>query len=39
MIDSPYIEVCCWLNERFPRFRRFWLLLWRVAIRHALYCV
>jgi hypothetical protein len=36
MIDSPWIEVCCRLNERFPRFRRLWLLLWHLAIAHAL---
>jgi hypothetical protein len=36
MIDSPYLEACCRLSERFPRLRRLWLLLWRIAIGDAL---
>jgi hypothetical protein len=35
MIDSPYIEACCRLNERFPHLRHLWHLLWRVAARRA----
>jgi hypothetical protein len=34
LIDSPIIELCCYLNVKAPRFRRLWL--WRMAIRHAL---
>jgi hypothetical protein len=37
MVDSPYLEACCRLNERFPRLRLLWLLLWRVAIVRALH--
>jgi hypothetical protein len=36
MVDSLCIEACCRFNERFPRFRRLWLLLWHIAIRSAI---
>jgi hypothetical protein len=36
MVDSPYIEACCRLNERFPSLRRLWLALWRAVMRCAL---
>jgi hypothetical protein len=37
MPDSPYIEACCRLNERFPRLRDLWLFLWHIAIIYALW--
>jgi hypothetical protein len=36
MVDSPWIEACCRLNERFPALRGLWLRLWHWAIVHAL---
>ena len=36
MVDTLGIKVCCELNARFPRFRRLWLWLWNLALRHAL---
>jgi hypothetical protein len=36
MVDSPYLEACCRLNERFPVLRWLWLLLWRAAMAYAL---
>jgi hypothetical protein len=38
MVNSPYIEACCRLNERFPALRRLWLYLWRRAIASMLAC-
>jgi hypothetical protein len=36
MVDTLGIKLCCYLNARFPRFRKLWIWLWNLAIRHAL---